>query len=142
MSTCRASRTRLRRHRRRRWIARRSAFVSQAQPPRPIAPPIERNGIELRPDATGLQLSTLEYHAGPVHLTAQDLARCGLTPTGKNPWPESIAARWLDESKVRPDRTPRGPALSDPSWQYPPGLDTRPIHLTDRDLSSLALAWR
>lgn len=67
MSTCRASRTRLRRHRRRRWIARRSAFISQPPPPRTIGQPI------------------LYSHSGPAHLTRQDLAICGLTPTGKKP---------------------------------------------------------
>lgn len=169
MRNGRASRLRRRRIRLRRWIARRRRSKPPlAQPPsfvRPQQPrvgPIEVNGIEFRPEDSGLELSTVDYHAGPAHLTVDDLTICGLVPAeGREDWPESVAKQWRLMASVQPDKARSGPALDDPRWRYPPGLqrggflvsrvrdgvdifvlsfDAGRVILTNRDLVELGLS--
>jgi len=149
---------RRKRERRRRWVTRRSRLRA---PGAPASRALERAGIEVRREGAHLRLVAADYHAGPLHLDAGDLAALGLVPVGPEAGrPTSVAAAWSRSARVSPDRARRGPGL-DPAWGLPQGLrrgdlllarvqggldvfvlgyDARPVSLTLEDLRQLQLA--
>lgn len=79
-----------------------------------------REGIELVAEQTGLRIVVNDFHAGPVHLTVEDLAELGIAIRSAAT-ESSYAQRWLSRQEVEPDKEPYGPALTDPEWTEPKG---------------------
>lgn len=71
----------------------------------------------------GLCVTSIDYHAAPVHLTEANLLSLGLVLAGghEGDRPPSVAKPWALSLQGHADRAGRGPALAKPDWSLPPG---------------------
>ena len=110
---------RLRRRRERRWQKR----AARGTPPSGSFS-LERSGIEVSTQGGHLRIRASDYHAGPLHLSSSDLKRLGLRLAGdEKDRPPSVARKWAASVSVTPDRARRGPALAQPGWSLPKGIE-------------------
>src|SRR5512138_2869460 len=109
-----------RRNRERRWRQRLARRMGGT--PRVATTAVVRGGVRVATVPEGLRIETEEYHCPPLHLPAEDLASLGFKLDERPLARPSVARRWAARLDRPADRVHRGPAVTDPAWREPEGL--------------------
>lgn len=75
---------------------------------------LRKSELEFRASPTELEVQVWDYHAEPVHLSAQDLDQLGLIATeDRGRLPPSLVAPWREALRTGNSKELHSPALSD-----------------------------
>lgn len=78
--------------------------------------------MEIERGASGVAFRVVDYHGDPLHLADRHLAAVGVRVVSICVR-RSDAERWAGDLEHHPDAYARGPALLEPQWSAPEGVE-------------------
>jgi len=85
--------------------------------------------IQVELSGEDLRLEVLDYHAGPVHISACRLADLGLESIANSTLPPSAVLERFAGIRRPCDAEPHGPAVLDPDWRASVGIQSGAFRL-------------